>query len=53
MSQLNFHQAPKLNEEISLVIKTIRTDKERREDKLEDVMNRVKICEESDKIMKK
>jgi hypothetical protein len=34
MSKLNFYQAPKLNEESSVVIKTSRTDKEKREEKL-------------------
>ena len=53
MSQMNFYQAPKLTDESTVVVRTSRTDKEKREEKLEDVMNRIKIFEESDKIMKK
>ena len=53
MSQMNFYQAPKLTEESTVVVRTSRTDKEKREEKLEDVMNRIKVFEESDKIMKK
>lgn len=53
MSQMNFYQAPKLADESTVVVRTSRTDKEKREEKLEDVMNRIKVFEESDKIMKK
>jgi hypothetical protein len=35
------------------VEKSSRTEKERKEDKLEDVMNRIQVFEESDKIMRK
>ena len=53
MSQMNFYQAPKLTDDSTVVVRTSRTDKEKREEKLEDVMNRIKVFEESDKIMKK
>lgn len=52
MSHLSYHQIPRMTEH-SIGIKTGRTQKEKREEKLEDVMNRVKIYEESDKIMKR
>lgn len=42
MAKFNFYQVPILPDE-NLVIKTSRTDKEKREEKLEDVMNRVKL----------
>ena len=52
MSKLNYHQAPKFTED-SVIIKTGRTQREKRDEKLDDVMNRVKVYEQSDKIMKK
>lgn len=52
MGLLKYYQAPKLTER-SLILKTGRSKEEKRQEKLQDVINRVKFNQENDKIMKK